>query len=108
MMASWLFAFGLISTATLSGVVVLYRRQPLATLLGELCGSQYRAEFWTAFSAIAIGLVPLIFALTCEPVADAGTPALIASAQQVKWGLIGLVISVMALGWVVSRFIPRD
>jgi uncharacterized membrane protein len=98
MMASWLFAFGLISTATLSGVVVLYLRQPLATLLGELCGSQYRAEFWTAFSAIAIGLVPLIFALTCEPVADAGT----------KWGLIGLVISVMALGWVVSRFIPRD
>jgi flagellar biogenesis protein FliO len=28
-------------------------------------------------------------------------------ADQLKWGLIGVVLSITLLAWVLSRFIPR-
>ena len=104
---SMLFLCGLAVTGVASLAVVVYLRQPLETLLVELCGNERRAEFWTAFSAITIGSVPLIFALACRPTMDPGTPALLEIAAQLEWGLIGMVISVLVLGWILGRFILR-
>jgi hypothetical protein len=104
---SLVFASGLGATFAVSIAIVLYLRRPLENLLTELCGNQHRAEFWTAFSAITVGMVPVIFALGYQPTNDANTSALLEVAQQLKWGLIGIVMSVLVLGWVVSRFIPR-
>jgi hypothetical protein len=103
---SVLFASGLAATLAASVAIVLYLRQPLEHLLTELCGNEHRAEFWTAFSAVTVGLVPVIFALGYRPVMDSGTSALLEVAEQLKWGLVGIVMSVLVLGWVVSRFIP--
>jgi hypothetical protein len=105
--ASLLFSIGLGTTGAISVLVVLYLRQPLQGLLTELCGNQKRAEFWSAFSAVTVGLVPVIFALGYEPAATLGRPALLEVAGQLKWGLIGMVSSVLILGWGISRFIPR-
>jgi hypothetical protein len=107
MTASWLFASGLTATVTISLLVVAYLRQPLKQLLTELCGHAHRAAFWTAFSVVTVSLVPAIFALGSRPEADASTPALLVIAEQVRWGMTGLAASVIALGWIVSRFIPR-
>ncbi len=107
MNSSLLFTSGLVATLAVSAVVVVYLRRPLEKLLVELCGNQNRAEFWTAFSAVTVGLVPVIFALSCPPSVNPAAPALLEVAEQVKWGFIGMALSVLMLGWVIGRFIPR-
>jgi hypothetical protein len=103
---TWSFGLGFMLTTAIAAMVVAYLRRPLERLLAELCGNRERAAFWTAFSAISVGLVPLIFALSCEP-ADTKVPTLLQIADQLKWGLVGMVASVLVLGWTVGRFIPR-
>jgi hypothetical protein len=63
-----------------------------------------RADFWTIFSNITVMLVPTIFAMQYEPGSRA---TLFEVAGQVKLGLVGLATSVLLLGLVLSRFIPR-
>jgi hypothetical protein len=101
----FLLASGLTSTLLAAFVVVRYLSGPLRTQLRELCGNAERAEFWTVFSNVAVILTAAIFAMLVEPAND--TPPLLAVIGQLKWGLIGLVGSVLALGWILSRFIPR-
>ena len=105
MSPSLLFASGLTITLLAALGVVRYMSGPLRTQLRELCGNAERAEFWTVFSNVAVILTPAIFAMLVEPATDA--PPLLAVTAQLKWGLIGLVGSVLMLGWILSRFIPR-
>jgi hypothetical protein len=105
---SWTFASGLSATVAISALVVAYLRPPLRLLLTELCGHKDRAAFWTAFSVVAVTLVPAIFALGSWPQADPSAPSLLAIAEQVRWGMLGLAVSVIALGWILGRFIPRS
>jgi hypothetical protein len=107
MSVSLLFICGLTLTLLVSLAVVRYLNLPLRRQLQELCGSTERAEFWTAFSNVAVALVPVIFAMQFQPHPEAGAPPLLAVVGQLKWGLLGLVSSVLVLGWILSRFIPR-
>jgi uncharacterized membrane protein YhaH (DUF805 family) len=88
-------------------VVVSYLNGPLRKQLLELCGTTERVAFWAAFSNVTIVLMPAIFAMSVEPEAGTSTPPLLAIAQQLKWGFVGLVTSVLTMGWILSRFIPR-
>jgi len=108
MNATWLFVTGLCLTLAVSSLVVCYLRKPLEKILVDLCGNQDRATFWTAFSAVALGFVPVIFALSDEPSSNAAGSPLLQVADQLKWGLVGMVFSVLALGWTLSRFISRS
>lgn len=101
------FACGLAITLLTSFVVVCYLHRPLRTQLTELCGNADRAEFWTAFSNVTVMLTPAIFAMLVDPSTEAGTPALLAITTQLRWGLIGLAVSVLMLGWILGRFIPK-
>jgi hypothetical protein len=105
MSPSLLFACGLTMTLLAAFAVVRYLSGPLRTQLREVCGNAERAEFWTVFSNVAVILTPAIFAMLVEPGTD--VPPLLALTNQLKWGLIGLVGSVLMLGWILSRFIPR-
>jgi hypothetical protein len=105
MTASLLFVTGLTLTLLVSLAVVGYMNAPLRRLLQELCGNPQRSDFWAAFSNVTVALVPVIFAMHYE--ATAGVPSLIEIAEQLKWGLIGLMVSILMLGWIISRFIPR-
>ena len=105
MSTSILFGSGLGCTMAASALAVRYLHHSLEKILDELCGNRDRAAFWTAFSGLTVGLVPVIFALSYSP--EANTPPLLEIAAQLKWGLIGMVTSVVILGWVISRFIPR-
>jgi len=102
---SLLFVTGLTITLLAAVAVVRYLSGPLRTQLRELCGNPERAEFWTVFSNVAVILTPAIFAMLVEPGND--VPPLLAVTNQLKWGLIGLVGSVLMLGWILSRFILR-
>jgi hypothetical protein len=107
MNVSLIFFCGLALTALMSFGVVGYLQRPLRKLLSELCGNDDRAQFWTIFSNITVALVPLVAALQYQP-SPAGTSlALIEIGAQLKWELVGLLLSVLILGKILMKFIPR-
>ena len=101
-----IFLSGLATTAAITAAALLYLRRPLQRQLVELCGNAERASFWTSFTTITVGLVPLIFALQAKP---SGTDrlAIFVFADELKWGLIGLALSVLVVGKVVGKFLPK-
>lgn len=102
-----LFSTG-IGLTLIAGIgVVLYLRRPLQKLLVELCGNQERAGFWTAFTAVALGLTPLIFAIAWRPSEGSTLPAIFELADQLKWALIGLLATLMILGWMIGSSITK-
>lgn len=107
MSATTVFTIGTAATLMTGLAVVFYLKGPLERILVELCGSQQRAEFWGAFSAVSLGLTPAIFAIGCRPAPGPATPAVFELADQLRWGLIGLMSSVLVLGWVIGRSITR-
>jgi hypothetical protein len=109
MNVSVLFLSGLVLTVGLTVGAVIYLKQPLHRLLIELCGNAERASFWAAFSCLALVLTPLIFALNVQPNPSSASsqPLLFQLADQLKWGLIGLVAAVLVLGTVLNRSIRK-
>lgn len=107
MIASLVFGCGLAATVMAAVGVVGYLNGPLRRQLLELCGSAERVAFWAAFANVAVVLMPAIFAMSVEPDSAAPVSPLIAIAEQLKWGFIGLVASVLTMGWILGRFIRR-
>jgi hypothetical protein len=107
MKISLLFLSGLAVTAIVGFSVVAYLQRPPRKLLGELCGNDDRAQFWTVFSNLTVAFVPSVAALQyrCSP--PGTSPALIEIGTQLEWGLVGLVLSVLILRKILMRFIPR-
>ena|SRR5215471_10142139 len=101
------FAVGVLTTLAVGIGIVWYLHQPLRNILIELCGHAERAECWTSFAAVAMGVVPVIFAMGCRPAPGPEAPAVFELVEQLKWGLIGLISTVLVLGWVVGRSIVR-
>src|SRR5947209_6508015 len=106
MSESLMFMAGVGSTLVIVAIVIAALRGPLEHVLSDLCGNASRARFWGIFSAVALAVVPVTFALNCDGL-NKFTPALLQIAAQVKWGLIGLMITVLIMGWVLSRWIAR-
>jgi hypothetical protein len=96
---------GVGTTAAIGLAVVIYLAPSLNKLLADLCGNQDRANFWSAFSSVTLVLVPLIFALQFRP--DPGQPVSVVFelSTQIEWALIGLVCTVVVLGFVLGQFI---
>lgn len=108
MTPSILFLTGLAATLVTFLAIVAYLRGPLYSILVELCGTGERAAFWAVFSNVTITLVPLLFAMQYTPELKGGTTAVLEVAAQLKWAFAGLLSAVVALGWVLSRFIRRQ
>ena len=103
-----LFLVGIAVTAAISATVVWYLKPSLQHILFDLCGTEPRAAFWTAFSTVTIGLTPIIFAMHYRPDAGDATPLVFALGSQLEWALAGLLASVVVLGFILSRFIVRQ
>lgn len=102
------FGTGLAVTMGVVFLALLYLRSPLQVILTDLCGTVERARFWTTFSNITLFLVPFALALNHQPTAG-GTKSLVFEiSDQIKSAVIGLIIFVMVLGMVLSRFILRS
>ena len=102
-----IFLIGVGTTVAVSVLAVGYLKSSLTKILIDLCGTQERATFWTAFSNVTLILVPLIFALHYRPEIGPETSLVFEMGSQVEYALIGLVCSVLVLGIVLSIFIPR-
>ncbi len=88
--------------------IVAYISEHLRSLLIELCGTAERASFWLAFSNVALILVPLIFALEYTPELGSGKSIVFEMAAQLKYGLVGFVVTLSFLALMLSRFIPTS
>jgi hypothetical protein len=88
--------------------IVAYVERHLRALLVELCGTSERASFWLAFSNVALVLVPLIFALDYKPELGPDKNVVFEMATQIKYALVGFVITLGGLALVLYRFIPRN
>jgi hypothetical protein len=87
--------------------LVFYVRADLQSLLIELCGTAKRADFWLAFSNVSLVLVPLIFALDYRPEFGRDNPVVFEIAGQLKYSLIGFIVTFGSLALILLRFIPR-
>jgi hypothetical protein len=108
MSAGWLFVAGLVFTVTASALTLAYLRRPLFRILVDLCGTEDRAGFWLAFSNVTLFFVPILFALHRHPASGSFPDSVFGIGDQLEAALFGLVVSVFALGLVLSRFIPRS
>lgn len=102
------FLLDIVFAALLFVGIVTYVKKHLKTLLVELCGTAERASFWLAFSNVTLVLVPLIFALDYKPEFGPEKTAIFEMATQLKYALIGFVITLGSLALVPFRFIPRE
>jgi len=102
------FLLDIALASALSVGIVTYVKRYLRILLIELCGTTERASFWLAFSNVTLVLVPLIFALDYKPEFGPDKTAIFEIATQLKYALIGFVITLGSLALVLFRFIPRD
>jgi len=107
MVTSIVFGGGLTATILVALAVVGFLNDPLRKQLLELCRNAERVAFWAAFANVTVVLMPAIFAMSAEPDSGVAIPPLLAIAQQLKWGFVGLVISVLTMGWILSRFIRK-
>lgn len=105
---STVFAIGLTITLVSAFLVVLYLRSRLDPILVDLCGTPERARFWTSFSNVTLILVPMIRALGYRPGECLLPMSVMQLADQLEQALIGLVGTVLALGFVLTLFIPRS
>ena len=102
------FVIGMGITLLISMLVVLYLRPHLRRMLLDLCETEDRANFWTAFTNVTIVLSPLICAMFYRPTGSGGSAAFFDVSTQLSWALVGLIGSVIVLGAVIARFIPTS
>ncbi len=101
------FLMGLAITMGVILVAILYLRNPLEKVLTDLCGSTDRARFWTAFTNVTLFLVPLVLALDHQPDAIIKQDAIFTISGQIEGATIGFVVSVIAMGLILSVHISR-
>ena len=95
-------------TAILFTGIAVYINRHLQALLIELCGTIERASFWLAFSNVSLVLVPLIFAFDYKPELGQDKNLIFEMATQIKYSLIGFVVTLGGLALVLYRFISRN
>src|ERR1700722_16461352 len=103
-----LFLAGVIMTAALAIGVVWYLKPSLQEVLVDVCGTAARAGFWTAFSTVTVALTPIMFALHYRPDTSGRSYAVFEIGSPLGLALPALLLSVLLLGLVLARFIPRE
>lgn len=91
-------------TLVISVLLVRYLRPLLRKVLTDLCGTEDRAEFWTAFSNILLIGMPLIFALNYRPRATNVEELFFEVAMKLSGNLGGLLLALVGVGLIVSFF----
>lgn len=101
--AATVFVIGAVMILAMGWGVVGYLRRPLKRVLLEVCGNEGHAQFWSEFTAVGMGLVTAVFAVSGRPDPRPTEPAMFALADQLKSGLLGLTGAVVLLGCVLAR-----
>lgn len=98
------FLIEIILTLVISTLIVGYLRPSLQKTLTDLCGTDDRAKFWTAFSNVLLIGMPMIFALNYKPAAQTSEDLFFEVAGRLGGNLGGLIFAVIGIGIFVSFF----
>ena len=112
---SILSAFGLGAGLALvvSLMTVALLRPHLARLLEELCGSRARAGFWNVVSLLSVAQLGILAGTTHSgypeeaPGVLSVPESLFGIVTQVRAALMGLLVSLLAVAWLLWGFIRR-
>ena len=85
-------------------LIVGYLRPHLHKVLVDICGTEERAQFWTAFSNILLIGTPVIFALNYRPDINSLDGSFFEMAGKLSGNLGGLLVALMGIGIVVTFF----
>ena len=91
-------------TLLLCVLIVGYLRPFLRKVLVDLCGTEDRAQFWTAFLNILLIGMPMIFALGYRPEAKNTEGLFFEIAGKLSGNLGGLLIALIGSGMIVAFF----
>jgi hypothetical protein len=91
-------------TVVIAFLLAGYLRPFLRKILIDLCGTEDRARFWTAFSNILLIGVPVIFALSHRPEADNPEALFFEVAGKLSGNLGGFLAALIGIGLIVSFF----
>ncbi len=98
------FLIEIILTLIISTLIVGYLNPSLRRILLDLCGTEDRAKFWTAFSNVLLIGMPMIFALNYKPVARTSEHLFFEVAGRLGGNLGGLIFAVIGIGIFISFF----
>ena len=84
--------------------LVAYIRRPLHNILVDLCGTESRADFWSAFSTMLLIGIPGASALGYQPVQGNMTLSIFYIFRQLGQNIMGFLVALVALGFVLSFF----
>ena len=91
-------------TLLICSAIIAYLRPHLLRVLVDLCGTEDRARFWTVFSTILLGGLPLIFALGYRPGAVTAEDLFFEVIGRLSGNLGGFLAAMIAIGIIVSFF----
>lgn len=96
-----IYFVGLGSTLLFAILVVAYINNRYYYVLVDLTKNAERAKFWLKYSNVLLLLVPLVFSMTVYP------STLFDITSQIKWGIVGLVLSLFILGIIMVFYITK-
>jgi hypothetical protein len=96
-----IYFLGVGITLTVALLVVIYLNKRYYRILVDLTKKEERAKFWLNFSNVLLLLVPLVFSMTIYP------DSLFGVTSQFKWGIVGLVLSLLVLGGIMVIYIAN-
>ncbi len=98
------FFLQLALTILLAFLIVGYLRPFLHKILTDLCGTDERAQFWTAFSNILLIGMPVLLAMAYKPKAQTSEALFFEVAGKLSGNFGGLLFALVAVGVFVSFF----
>lgn len=98
------FTLQIALTLILVSVIVGYLRPFLKRILVDLCGTEDRAQFWTAFSNILLFGLPLLFSLNYAPAATNNEELIFEVAGKISGNLGAMLFALIGIGVFVSFF----
>ncbi len=91
-------------TLVIAVLLVGYLRPFLRKVLTDLCGTEDRSQFWTAFSNILLIGMPMIFALNFKPEAKNNEELFFELVGKLSGNLVGFLFALICIGLIVSFF----
>lgn len=91
-------------TLIISVLIVRYLRPFLRKVLVDLCGTEDRAQFWTAFSNILLIGLPMIIALNYQSEARNPQEFFFEVAGKLSGNLGGFLFALVGVGLIVTFF----
>jgi hypothetical protein len=91
-------------TLILAVLLIRYLHPYLIKILVDLCGSEDRARFWSAFSNILLIGMPLAFSLNFSPLAETPEKLFFEMASKLSGNAGGFLAALIGIGFIVSFF----